>query len=150
MKNRLIFLVILVMLLSGCNMNKNETISKVHAKVKVVCWEADLYDVWKSKPELINFELSTNEIFTIKDIPTYHITELKIKITNITTEFVEVLCLTRGVINSKIVQNDDEDRYFWNDKIYYGEERELFTDSDDAGTLFYIIFSKEPLDDGEN
>jgi len=162
MKNKLIFLVILIILLSGCNMNKNKTESqdivsqeeppKIYLKSQSVSW-AFPYEggVVKGEPEIKNYELTLNDVIFLTEKRDVDVVVAEIKITNITNDLIEISSIDGGVMNRNKVNIDDfKNRYSWTDKVYYGEKREVFTSYFDTGTEWTLTFSKEPFEDVEN
>ena len=125
-----------------------EEISKVYVKVITTNWSANVSDAWVSEPRIEIHELVLNDKVVLTEIPVFFEFEAEIQLVNITSDFVGIRCLSDGVINRNTVSVDDwENRYRWTDKVNYGEECELFTDTDDAGTEWTLIFSKEPFED---
>ena len=149
------------MLLAGCQMNKIEVIDETpsqeesftaYVKVSTVHWAANMQAqvIDRTEPEIEVHELSLNDRMFLKETIFSTITH-RIEVINITSDFVEITCLTDGVINRKTVQVDDwKDRYRWTDKVAYGEECELYSDTFDAGVNWTLTFSKEPFEDVEN
>ena len=126
---------------------------KIYLKTQYFYWFVpfDEGDVKKNEPEIKNYELTLNDVISLTEKQYFHNEDevmAEIKITNITNDFVEMSSIDGCVMNRNKVNIDDfKNRYSWTDKVYYGEERELFINNFETGAEWTLTFSKEPFED---
>ena len=125
---------------------------KIYLKSQSVYWALPYEGgVVKGEPEIKNYELTLNDVIFLTEKRDVDVVVAEIKITNITNDLIEISSIDGGVMNRNKVNIDDfKNRYSWTDKVYYGEEREVFTNYFDTGTEWTLTFSKEPFEDVEN